>query len=211
MPKARKPAPEAAPRDREATEKRFIEAAARVIARDGAGGLGVNAIAAEAGADKKLIYRYFGGLDGLLEAMGSTTGLWLGNNMPETTGDYGQRIAQVFAAYAANLRQDPVLQQLLAWELAQPSDTLRRIDAARSKAMFAIMPRLRGDEKPPEGIDAPALNAALLAALHYLVLRGATMGAFSGLPLKTEADWKRVMAVFEKLLATAYEPAQKPG
>ncbi len=210
MPARKKPpVQKAKTRDREATERRFVEAAARVIARDGAAGLGVNAIAAEAGADKKLIYRYFGGLDGLLEAMGSATGLWIGDDMPAATGDYGDRMAQVFAAYAAHLRRDRVLQQLLAWELAGPSDTLRRIDAARSKAMYAVMPKLRGDEKPPEGVDAPAVNAILLAALHYLTLRGATMGGFSGLPLKTEADWKRALAAFEGLLARTYRSSGK--
>ena len=212
MPARKKPpAQKAKTRDREATERRFVEAAARVIARDGAAGLGVNAIAAEAGADKKLIYRYFGGLDGLLEAMGSATGLWIGGDMPATTGDYGHRMAQVFAAYAANLRRDPVLQQLLAWELAGPSDTLRRIDAARSKAMYAVMPQLRGDEKPPVGVDAPAVNAILLAALHYLTLRGAAMGGFSGLSLKTEADWKRALAAFEGLLSRTYQSSGKAG
>ena len=205
MPAKKKAAPAKATRDREATEQRFIEAAARVIARDGAAGLGVNAIAAEAGADKKLIYRYFGGLDGLLEAMGANTAVWIGDALSASKGGYGQRMAAVFAAYAANLRDDPVLQKLLAWELAGPSDTLRRIDAARSKAMYAVMPKLRGDEKPPKDIDVPAVNAILLAALHYLTLRGATMGAFSGMPLKTDADWKRVMAAFDGLLARTYQ------
>ena len=205
MPAKKKAAPAKATRDREATEQRFIEAAARVIARDGAAGLGVNAIAAEAGADKKLIYRYFGGLDGLLEAMGANTAVWIGDALSASKGDYGQRMAAVFTAYAANLRNDPVLQKLLAWELAGPSDTLRRIDVARSKAMHAVMPRLRGDEKPPENVDAPAVNAILLAGLHYLTLRGAAMGGFSGLPLKTEADWKRVMAAFDGLLARSYQ------
>ncbi len=202
---AKKAAPAKATRDREATEQKFIEAAARVIAREGAAGLGVNAIAAEAGADKKLIYRYFGGLDGLLEAMGANTSLWIGDAIAASKGDYAQRMSAVFSAYAAKLRDDPVLQKLLAWELAEPSDTLRRIDAARSKAMYAMVPKLRGDEKPPAGIDAPAVNAILLAGLHYLTLRGATMGGFSGLPLKTEADWKRAMAAFEGLLARTYE------
>lgn len=205
MPTKKKPAPAKATRDREGTEQRFIEAAARVIARDGAAGLGINAIAAEAGADKKLIYRYFGGLDGLLEAMGSNTALWIGDALASPQGDYGQRTTGVFAAYAKKLRGDPVLQKLLAWELAAPSDTLRSIDAARSKAMYAAMPKLRGDEKPPEGVDAPAVNAILLAALHYLTLRGATMGGFSGLSLKTDADWKRAMAAFDGLLARTYK------
>ena len=70
--------------------------------------------------------------------------------------------------------------------------------------MCAVMPKLRGDEKPPEGVDAPAVNAILLAALHYLTLRGATMGGFSGLSLKTDADWKRAMAAFQGLLKRTY-------
>ncbi|HVY88493.1 MAG TPA: helix-turn-helix domain-containing protein [Hyphomonadaceae bacterium] len=203
-----KPAPERQTRDREATEQRFLEAAARVIARDGAASLGVNAIAAEAGADKKLIYRYFGGLDGLLEAMGATTALWIGDLAPAATAasdtDYGKRMRAAFLAYADKLRADPVLQKLLAWELAGPSDALTRIDAARSKAMGKMMFAIRGDTTAPPNIDAPAINAIVLAALNYLVIRGATMGGFSGLSLKTDADWKRAMAALESLLTAAY-------
>jgi AcrR family transcriptional regulator len=205
MAKAKKPAPEASSRDREATERRFIEAAARVMSRDGAGALGVNAIAAEAGADKKLIYRYFGGLDGLLEALGASTGVWIGELSPAAKGKYGQRMLAAFTAYADKLRGDPVLQKLLAWELAGPSPALARIEAARSKAMISVMMKVRGEETPPPGADAPAINAIVLAALNYLVLRSASMGNFSGLPLKTEADWKRVTAALEGILAKAYE------
>ena len=209
MPRAKKKAPpkdqEPASRDREATEKRFIEAAAKVMARDGAAALGVNAIATEAHADKKLIYRYFGGLDGLLESLGASTGVWIGDLSPEAKGDYSQRMLAAFSAYAENLRGDPVLQKLLAWELAGPSPALARIEAARSKAMFGVMQKVRGQTAPPPGADAPAVNAIVLAALNYLVLRSASMGNFSGLPLKTKADWDRVISALEGILAKAYE------
>ncbi|MDP3740204.1 MAG: helix-turn-helix domain-containing protein [Hyphomonadaceae bacterium] len=210
MPRAKKPAEDPPGRDREATERRFVEAAARVLARDGAAGLGVNAIATEAGADKKLIYRYFGGLDGVLEALGAATGVWIGDLAPTPTNakarsDYGARMLAAFTAYAEKLRGDLVLQKLLAWELAGPSDALGRIDTARSRQMGKMMHAIRGDAVPPAGVDAPAINAIALAALNYLVLRGATTGSFAGLPLKTEADWKRATTALESLLAAAYE------
>jgi hypothetical protein len=53
-------------RDRAATEERILAAVGQVLARDGFGAIGVNAIAREAGVDKVLIYRYFGGLPELL-------------------------------------------------------------------------------------------------------------------------------------------------
>lgn len=48
------------------TEKRLLEAVSHIIENDGFTKIGVNRIANQAGCDKVLIYRYFGGLDGLL-------------------------------------------------------------------------------------------------------------------------------------------------
>ena len=48
------------------TEKRLLEAVSHIVENDGFTKIGVNRIANQAGCDKVLIYRYFGGLDGLL-------------------------------------------------------------------------------------------------------------------------------------------------
>src|SRR5271165_6207833 len=58
----------AAPRDREETRKKILAAMSQLLARKGSRGLGINAIAREAGVDKVLIYRYFGGLPDLYRA-----------------------------------------------------------------------------------------------------------------------------------------------
>ena len=63
------PAPRS--RDRAATEEMLVKAAREVLASDGFQGLGINAVARQAGCDKQLIYRYFGGLDGLVDAIGT--------------------------------------------------------------------------------------------------------------------------------------------
>jgi AcrR family transcriptional regulator len=173
--------------------KRLVEAAARVLARDGPTGLGVNAVATEAQTDKKLIYRYFGGLDGLIEAMGSETALWIGETSLPDDGDYADRISQFLGSYGEKLRGDATLQKLLAWELSETNEVLRRLDQARSRAMQSRLPSLRGHSERPEGVDAPAVNAILLAALQYLALRGGTMGRFAGLNLQSAKDWARVM------------------
>ena len=63
-------------RDREATEARILNAVGEVLARDGFGAIGVNAIAKQAGVDKVLIYRYFGGLPELLAEWGRSGRFW---------------------------------------------------------------------------------------------------------------------------------------
>ena len=47
------------------TEKRLLEAVSKIIEEEGFTQIGINRIAKKAQCDKVLIYRYFGGLDGL--------------------------------------------------------------------------------------------------------------------------------------------------
>lgn len=195
-------------RDRAATEARILAAARTVIARDGFQGFGVVAVAEEAGCDKKLISRYFGDIDGVLAAIGGALGFWLGAAevvVPEGT-DYAGRMLALLDAYEASLRADPVLQRVLAWELVAPSAAMRPLDQARSTAIGAWMAAARGEARPPAGVDAPAVNAVLLAALHYTTLREKTLGGFSGLDLSTPAGRARVSAALRFLLERAYAP-----
>ena len=51
---------------REATEAQIIAAFGRVVQRNGLRNVGVNEVLKEAGVGKALLYRYFGGLPGLV-------------------------------------------------------------------------------------------------------------------------------------------------
>ena len=53
-------------KDRAATEEKIYNAFLAILKEKGPQGVGINAIAKEAGVSKELIYRYFGGLKGLL-------------------------------------------------------------------------------------------------------------------------------------------------
>lgn len=55
------------PRNRALTKQRLLDAVAQIIAEDGVEGVRVNRVANRAGVTKTLIYRYFGGIDGLRE------------------------------------------------------------------------------------------------------------------------------------------------
>jgi AcrR family transcriptional regulator len=63
-------------RDKEETKMRIVAAVGRQLARAGFRDLGVNSIAKEAGVDKVLIYRYFGGLPELLTAYANEGDYW---------------------------------------------------------------------------------------------------------------------------------------
>jgi len=182
-----------ASRDRGATEKRILEAAGRVLARDGFRSLGVNAVAREAGADKVLVYRYFGGLKELLEVYAQSTDFWPGEDelLPASAGaDQATLAVTMLTGLARGLRRRPATQDVLAWELVEQNPLAERTAEARERAGLHLMGRLAAGI--PSGVDLPAVAAILTAGLTYLVLRARTAPAWLGVSLRDEEGWQRL-------------------
>jgi AcrR family transcriptional regulator len=196
-------------RDRDETERTIVKAAMAVLAEGGHQQFGVNAIARRAKCDKQLIYRYFGGIEGLADEIGAQLAAELGERLkplalsapPET---YGALSRLLIIGLLDLLRADPIMQKIIAWEMAAPSPLVHRMIAERGKRLAAWMHEIRGSLTPPEGVDAPAVNAVLIASTQQLVLSGAVNGVFAGMPLKTDEDWRRVRATLSALATSIY-------
>ena len=169
-PKKTGPRAEVHPRDPEATKARLIEAVARVLARDGFAAVGLRSVAAEAGTDKKLIYRYFGGLPDLLEAYASGAQFWPTNEelagcslMELRRMPLRSRWARVLKNYIAELRRRPLTLEILRWELSSRNGITARLEAVREARGVALTAALAHD-LPPD-FDAPALTALISSAI----------------------------------------------
>jgi AcrR family transcriptional regulator len=113
-------------RSRPKTEQKFQDAVLELVAKSGCSSLGINAVAQIAGADKVLIYRYFGDFDGLLKTVAESRN-WTPNSddilsaLPSgqpTTMFVFRSIQQKMNTY---FRSDPCLLQLLRWRRADNS------------------------------------------------------------------------------------------
>lgn len=204
-------------RDRDETARTILRAALDVLAEGGHAEFGVNAIARRAGCDKQLIYRYYGGLDGLADAIGAHLADELTARLEPVSATaaprtYAELMRVLVIRLFELLRADPLMQRIIAWEVAAPSPLLERMVAERGKRLAIWMHGMRGALREPTGRDAPALNAVLIASTQHLILSGAAHGVFAGMPLKDEADWARVRAALVTLVDAVYgEPDGAPG
>lgn len=194
-------------RDRGRTEDAIVAAARAVLVDHGFGGWGVNAIARAAECDKQLIYRYFGGLDGLADTLGTLVAAELeaalsARRCPSRT--YAGLVATLLDSFLEVLRANPVMQRIIAWELSSESPLTVRFSQARARALSEWIARERGELAPPAGIDAPAVNAMLIAAVQHLVISGASSGNFAGVPLRDDSDWGRVRATIRLAVKAVY-------
>lgn len=183
-----------------------MQAVGRILRRRGVGALGVNSVAKAARSEKVLIYRYFGGLDGLMEAYAARSDFW--PSLEELIGPGGEVIqgddkaaagARVLANYARALRRRPVTLELLAWETSHRNAltvALERVREERSRELIHALDRAG----IPVGNGLTDIGALLAAAINYLAVRGRDLEVFGGLGLKTEEDWARI----DGLIATVY-------
>lgn len=200
--------PEDRTRDRSRTQETILAAARSVLVDKGFGGWGVNAIARAAGCDKQLIYRYYGGLEGLAAAIGTDVAREIVAALaavptPQVTS-YGELVAAMIDAQLQVLRTHPVMLRIVAWELSEANELTRTFAAARSQALLSWFARTKGDIRTPPGIDAPAINAVMIAAVQQMVLSAASIGSFAGMPLTKPADWERLSRTIQHLVVAAY-------
>jgi AcrR family transcriptional regulator len=183
-----------APRNRQATREKVLAAVGRLLAREGFAGLGVNSVAREAGVDKVLIYRYFGGIEALLETWGrsitfSAAAAATEVPPPSTPGD---RAAAFLRAFSRDVRTHPEALEVMRWELVEENALTRRLAEVREAAGFEDLRALAIGSEQAEAVDLPAVAAVLTAGLLHLALRARSVPAWLGIPLRTEDGWKRL-------------------
>ena len=204
-----RPAPKA--RDRAATERALLAAIGQILSRRGPAALGVNAVAAEAGLDKVLLYRYFGGLRGALEAYAASSAFWptreeLVGDLPELLAvPVEEAVSSVLARYVAALRRRPATLAILAGEIGGHASIHVPLEKAREAMGTALIELVRGRLAP--GVDLPALSAILTGGIHYLLLRARDVAVFNGVSLRTSAGRRRLEAALRALVRGAVSPS----
>lgn len=191
-------------RDRSATEAAIVQAGEAVLLRDGFTGLNVQTIAAQAGCDRKLVYRYFDGADGVVRLLARQAHADLAAHLaavPPVEAESPRSFAHHgLLTWFAALRASPLALRLMAWGMVEDSPLLTEIEAERNAVLQAWMRERRPRLRTPPRTDVPALNAVLMAAVQALALASQTRGSISGVVLD-DAGCARIEDAIGHLLA----------
>lgn len=195
--KAKSPAGE---RDREATEKRLLDTIGRMIAEDGFEKIGVNAIAAQSGVSKILIYRYFGSVEGLMTAYIRQHDFWLNFplEMPDRE-DLPAFLKNMFQGQIEQLRSNPTLKRLYRWELSCNNDMIVKLREQREKVGLNLVVKVSElTGRPQEEIAAMA--SLVTASITYLAMLEDFCPVYNGIPLNENAGWEQMNKGIEILI-----------
>ncbi len=159
------------------TEQKILDAVQSILLEQGFPQIGVNAIARRAGCDKVLIYRYFGGFDGLLQRFADEHDLWwtvdeiMRENMDEISQlSLSQLLDRLLKRHIKALQQRPLTQEIMAWELSASNPLTQALHRIRSEQGMLLVKKLRLHFNQP-GIDIGGILGIFGSAINHLIIR----------------------------------------
>lgn len=182
-------------RNRAATTQRIIDALEQVMAERGLDGVDINRVAQKAGVSKVLIYRYFGGVEGLLDhyvRMGRLfphyTPALLDQIRPLQPRDLGSVWSSQALQLFRQFRGSRAAREVLKASVMEHDSLTDVISQAQDAELTSLVNQLSFIE----GADYQATSAVLLGALSYLTILAQHNRPMIGLDLRSETDWQRI-------------------
>ncbi len=196
-------------RDREATEKRLLETIGKIVADSGFEKIGINAVAAQSGVSKILIYRYFGSVEGLMAAYIRQHDFWI--NFPHKIPDRKRLpdfIKKMFREQISQLRSDPTLRRLHRWELSSNNEMLATLRKQREKTgihLIEVVSRLTDYPKK----EIATMASILTSSITYLVMLEEFCPLYNGIHLDRDNGWKQVSRGVDALIDMWFDCKKK--
>lgn len=185
---------------REATEADLIDAFGRVVQRGGLRNVGVNEVIKEAGIGKALLYRYFGGLPGLVKAWGEKNQIWPDlsefHNLPDT-GDAADLLKRMVMHHAESLREDPLRVEILAEQFMSPTPISESLQEIRQQLGTEHQIIFRSNAHIQKYRQ---LMMFLMSAASFLAMRAVKAPWYMGENIASEKGWKLMMDQLEQIV-----------
>ena len=188
-------------RDRKNTERQILDAVERIVTRSGFAGLGINAIAKEAGVSKVLIYRYFGNYEGLIETWATENSYWAtaGQDINEK-GDAGETAVKLLSAHLSYLRSSPLRREIQRWLLLESTKTGKKVMSRIEKRGLELTRFFADKNTPASKKDLEPVLALITAGITHLALMADRCDVYNGVPLNNEKGWKRLEKSIEQIV-----------
>lgn len=196
------------------TEKRLLGAVSKVIEEEGFTKIGINRIARQAQCDKVLIYRYFGGLDGLLAAWAKQYDFYsfaysefINQIEQAETSGLGEIIKKVLLKQLEYMKENQLMQELYVWELSGNS-SFRTIQEEREKNGYKL--QLELEKRLNRNCrDCNFYITIIIAAINYIILFTRQYNMFNGIDFSKPEAWDGLKKVISDYVDTFIMPKIK--
>lgn len=205
-------------RNKERSKKKFLDAVGKILKTKGYAALKINDIATIAGVDKKMIYNYFGGMDGLMDEYIRSQDYWSKVTVEEIEKikpkiDDGGRIfmEEMLLSQFDYVYNNKEAQKLLLWRLSEPRKSLAKLTANQEQNGEYIFKLMMDSHFGENAQELRSIMAILVSGLYYLNMYSSVNGSiFCGIDVNTPEGRNKIKKAVSFLLDQSYKTLKSP-
>lgn len=200
-------------RNKERSKKKFLDAVGKILKTKGYAGLKVNDIASTAGVDKKMIYTYFGGMDGLIDEYIRSQDYWIkvtddkiDKIIPDINDGGKQFIEEMLLSQFDYVYKNKEAQKLLLWSISESRKSLRKLIDTQEENGEHIFENIFEPHFQDKSEDFRAIMAIMVSGLYYLNMFASVNGSiFCGLDMNSAEGRERIKRAISFLVEQSYD------
>jgi len=199
-------------RNKERTKANLITALGKILKEDGFAGLSVSRVAEEAKVDRRLIYDYFGGLEGAVKEYLNNNDYW--NIRPEeindivesSKADRGKALAyNVLENQFDSLIKNEEMRRIITWGLSEKLPMLEELDLKREHIGDQLLHKIFDEGFNGSDKNFRAMYAILMGGVYYLTLHAKMQEhPFCGIDLQELSGQKAIKKALRQFIEFAY-------
>lgn len=200
-------------RNKERSKKKFLDAVGKILKTKGYAALKVNHIAAVAGVDKKMIYTYFGGIEGLIDEYILTQDYWSkanSDNVMLNFKDGGREFVKgMLTSQYDYVFKNKEAQKLLLWRLSESRKSLKKMTDIQEENGEFIFKYITDPNFGQNSEDFRSVMAIMVSGLYYLNMYAAVNGdVFCGINVNTAEGREKIKKAISFVTDACYEKLQ---
>ncbi|GAA4206008.1 TetR/AcrR family transcriptional regulator [Pedobacter jeongneungensis] len=198
-------------RNKERTKQKLIDSLGVILIENGFKGLNVMQVAAKANVDRKLVYKYFGGLEGLVREYLFTKDYWRFSDeqtaqvIELTKADAGKKMAyQLLEDQLNALMANEEMRKIVTWGLSEDFEPLKELNREREEVGEKLFAAVYDSHFKDSDKNIRAIEAILISGIYYLSLYAQTNGTFCGIDVKAEQGQEEIKRSLKQIIDWAY-------
>lgn len=201
-------------RNKDSTKQKFLDAVGKLLRTKGFAALKVNNIAATAGLDKKLIYKYFGGKDQLVDQYLVSVDFW--SNVKKEDADFeindgGQQFAkQMLTEQFDYVASNKEFQKILLWSLSEKRKSLENLADQRELNGEILLKNIIDPFFGDNAENFRASMAILISGSYYLnMYTSSSNSTFCGIDSSKEPGRETIKTALKNIVDLLYKDNYK--
>ncbi len=199
-------------RNKERTKANLITALGKILKKNGFSGLSARSVADEAKVDRRLIYDYFGGLEGLVREYLNNKDYWniksddVNGLIENAREDAGKTLAyKVLEEQFNSLIGNEEMRRIITWGLSEKLPVLKELDLKRENIGELVLSEVMEKHFAHSDKNFRAMYAIMMGGVYYLTLHAKMQeNTFCGINIQQAEGQEEIKKALRQFLELIY-------